>query len=801
MRKFAAFIFCFILLESTPGYTQTTISMNAANIQDPRLLLVNPAAMTFHGKGMFVSGYKLYYLSLGDEHPGNFYSGFSYRLFKKGIVGITSQLFHAGTFRQTQVDVNYAISLWNNRFKLGGRAGILGVSYNTENFRLNDIYDPLLHDRPSKCALNLGAGIFASLVPDLYLGFSANHLNRPSLSLTGSNNKMFISTNLSLLYWHRIFRPQVSFEREDDEAYVNFGLESWLLPERAFLRGSYCSERLTFGAGYNFGKLCFNYEYDYYLSDLQQVSNGSHQIAFSFRFGEAEPVKITPLIKIKYPKKNFKIKIEPIDSITCIKNGVCFGQEALYRIYVLPIHGFAKPVKLSLENVPPDLSFRFSVLKITSTETCTLRVTPGRQLAPGSYPLTVRGKAACKKHRDSSIVRVRLPLLVPKIYSLPTRLTIAEKHRIVETNPPLNYIFFDSSATQIPTSRYAILDSEQAAQTSRQYFNRLTTISEQYRHVLNLFGWRLKENPAYKVLLVGCNSGVGVGKGNLALSRNRARSVKNYFLTVWGISSDRIEVMERNLPSYPSTLNDPRGLEENHRVEIQPHPGSEKILSADTATTVEIELSDSVCVFDTHGTVTEAGVKSWQLVVKGNDGTLLNMSKGDTTLPPSETWDWREAARNAPSCRDSLTFCLSVSDNYGQDSMATGVPIRVHRIQQDTLIDRSRLLFFAFDSFRVDLGAPRLQVELQKIVAKFKKHKHARVEVRGYTDVIGDSTFNLLLSKLRAEEVKKALVELGIPEHKISAQGFGEKFPIMTNELPEGRMMNRRVEVDVIYPT
>ena len=484
-----------------------------------------------------------------------------------------------------------------------------------------------------------------------------------------------------------------------------------------------------------------------------------------------------------------------------IKNGIYCGKEALYKINVLPIRGFAKRVKLSLENAPPDLSFRFSALKITPTETCTLRVTPEHQCSPGSYPLTIKGKAACRKRRDSSIIRVRLPLLVLKIYSHPTTLTITEKHRIFESNPPLNYIFFDSSDTHIPTGRYAILDSKQAAQTSGQFINRLATISEQYRHVLNLFGWRLKENPDYKILLVGCNSGIGAEKNNLVLSKNRALSVKDYLVTVWRISPERIEVTERNLPMYPSTLNNPRGVQENHRVEIQAQPGSGEILAADTTTTVAIELSDSVCVFDTHGTVAEAGVKNWQLAVKGNDGTLLHVSNGDTTLPPSEAWDWRQAARTAPSSfRDSLTFSLSITDNYGQDSIASGTPIRVHRIQQDTTIERSRLLFFAFDSFRVDLSSLRLQVELQKIVAKFQRHMNARVEVRGYTDIIGDPDNNLRLSILRAEEVKNALVGLGITENKISSKGFGAQFPIITNDLPEGRMMNRRVEVDVIYP-
>ncbi|MCI0514892.1 OmpA family protein, partial [candidate division KSB1 bacterium] len=107
-------------------------------------------------------------------------------------------------------------------------------------------------------------------------------------------------------------------------------------------------------------------------------------------------------------------------------------------------------------------------------------------------------------------------------------------------------------------------------------------------------------------------------------------------------------------------------------------------------------------------------------------------------------------------------------------------------------------VFFAFDQFQIDLNSARLQAELEKIMSKYREHPGTRIQVNGYTDDIGDPLYNEILSKRRAEEIKNELVRRGIPENKISTTGFGSKFPIMPNDRPEGRMLNRRVEVDVI---
>jgi outer membrane protein OmpA-like peptidoglycan-associated protein len=70
-----------------------------------------------------------------------------------------------------------------------------------------------------------------------------------------------------------------------------------------------------------------------------------------------------------------------------------------------------------------------------------------------------------------------------------------------------------------------------------------------------------------------------------------------------------------------------------------------------------------------------------------------------------------------------------------------------------------------------------------------------QVRIEGYTDDSGDGDRNLSLSRQRAQAVAKALSTLGIEEGRLQVLGYGEDYPVTSNEAAEGRAKNRRVEV------
>lgn len=73
-----------------------------------------------------------------------------------------------------------------------------------------------------------------------------------------------------------------------------------------------------------------------------------------------------------------------------------------------------------------------------------------------------------------------------------------------------------------------------------------------------------------------------------------------------------------------------------------------------------------------------------------------------------------------------------------------------------------------------------------------------KVEIGGHTDAQGSDAFNLKLSERRAQSVHDYLVARGVDPSRLSAKGYGEAQPIDTNETPEGRELNRRVELKVL---
>jgi OOP family OmpA-OmpF porin len=69
--------------------------------------------------------------------------------------------------------------------------------------------------------------------------------------------------------------------------------------------------------------------------------------------------------------------------------------------------------------------------------------------------------------------------------------------------------------------------------------------------------------------------------------------------------------------------------------------------------------------------------------------------------------------------------------------------------------------------------------------------------IEGHTDSQGNDQANLALSQARAEAVRQYLVGRGVAQDKVRAVGRGEQQPVATNDSPEGRANNRRVEIVV----
>ena len=72
------------------------------------------------------------------------------------------------------------------------------------------------------------------------------------------------------------------------------------------------------------------------------------------------------------------------------------------------------------------------------------------------------------------------------------------------------------------------------------------------------------------------------------------------------------------------------------------------------------------------------------------------------------------------------------------------------------------------------------------------------VEIAGYTDNTGNAALNVALSRRRAEAVREALIADGVNPDLLVAKGYGSADPIASNDTPEGRLRNRRIQFRVV---
>lgn len=87
---------------------------------------------------------------------------------------------------------------------------------------------------------------------------------------------------------------------------------------------------------------------------------------------------------------------------------------------------------------------------------------------------------------------------------------------------------------------------------------------------------------------------------------------------------------------------------------------------------------------------------------------------------------------------------------------------------------------------------------LLKIVKIMQENSNLRIKVSGHTDNIGNEHSNLQLSRLRAIAVMNYLIDKGIAENRIIAEGMGSSFPIRPNDTEQNKQQNRRVEFEVL---
>lgn len=174
-----------------------------------------------------------------------------------------------------------------------------------------------------------------------------------------------------------------------------------------------------------------------------------------------------------------------------------------------------------------------------------------------------------------------------------------------------------------------------------------------------------------------------------------------------------------------------------------------------------------------------------------------------------------------------LLFCLSASAWTWTDSDGDGVPdakdacpetkvgVIVRSNGCDAQVDNDRLclptldeqiyprtctqatpLVLNFEFAQAEVMFTQWQVFTR--IKRFLQEHDVKLCLLGHTDSVGAEAGNVALSHLRALNVKRILVDdLGFNPDRFQVKGMADTHPVASNDFPEGRAMNRRVELFV----
>jgi cytochrome c oxidase subunit 2 len=196
--------------------------------------------------------------------------------------------------------------------------------------------------------------------------------------------------------------------------------------------------------------------------------------------------------------------------------------------------------------------------------------------------------------------------------------------------------------------------------------------------------------------------------------------------------------------------------------------------------------------------VSQEEYEKWFSEQKSYYATVVKpaMESGTFKMPVSEVSENTPAAAtsaNGFSGKLSTGFELVGAVNGGVENKL------VNFIQSDKQVAKD--IWFSFDRLLFETGKstlkPSSQEQLKNISEIMKAFPAVEIKLGGYTDNVGDQKANLKLSDNRAKAVMAELIKLGVAANRIKAEGYGDQFPVATNETDAGRQQNRRIDIRV----
>jgi len=188
-------------------------------------------------------------------------------------------------------------------------------------------------------------------------------------------------------------------------------------------------------------------------------------------------------------------------------------------------------------------------------------------------------------------------------------------------------------------------------------------------------------------------------------------------------------------------------------------------------------------------------ISGWKAGIYTSSGALFKTFSG-MNMPKEEIqWDGISDSGILVDSGEDYYIVLEATDQVHNRQESERVSFSIDIL----VIPTERGLKIRVSNIEFGFNNANLQGEktfsiLEKIVYVLNKYEKYKIIVEGHTDSTGSESYNLTLSKNRAESVGRYLIDNGVDPQRLSYEGYGSQFPVDTNETKEGRARNRRVE-------